>query len=582
MKKKLSSLIALLLCLVLLSACAGVSSISSSLKRVGSAASGLYSGLGGAGDDIPRFEDMVYERPDLDEFEACRQAVLDGIEQGVGFTRLIKLLDDCYECYYNYDTMYCIADIRSCQDLTDSYYAAEFAWCDENYYVVQQGFEELFYACAASDHGSRLEREYFWDGFCEDYGEDSQSYYYEEAVALMQRESELISRYRSLIAAPTVEVDGKVYDYNEYIAELEGDEYNRVMDLYYRQHNQEFAELYIELVDVRNQLALELGYDSYEQFCYEYEFEREYSPRQAADYFEDVKEYIVPVYKQVLLSDAYASIYYDYLGEDELLQTLDAVVEKMGSDLSESFGFMAEHGLYDISQSSLKADISFQTYLTNYEAPFLFMSPYGDTEDILTFAHEFGHYADALINYNAYETIDLSECYSQAMEYLTLFYLEGIVSEGELENIRNIKMFDTLDLYVQQCSFAEFESRVYALGADKLSAEVLNRLSLELSKDYGYYEEGWDNYYAMTWSDIPHFFETPFYVVSYPISNDVALQIYELEQQRSGAGVEKLCDMMPRKFEGLIDTVLDAGLLSPFEAGRVQRIAELAADGLLG
>ena len=75
---------------------------------------------------------------------------------------------------------------------------------------------------------------------------------------------------------------------------------------------------------------------------------------------------------------------------------------------------------------------------------------------------------------------------------------------------------------------------------------------------------------------------TPFYVVSYPISNDVALQIYELEQQRSGAGVEKLCDMMPRKFEGLMDTVLDAGLLSPFEAGRVQRIAELAADGLLG
>ncbi len=572
MRKKLTSLLALLLCMCLLCACGTKATISSRLNRLGNTAASLLERLGAPG-DLPRFEDIEYVRPQLEQLESKTQAVVSALDGKLGFSKLTALLDECYEIYYNYDTMYSIADIRSCQDMTDSFYAAEYEWCSENFYLVQQYMEEMFRACAKSVHAERLERGYFWEGFCAEYAEDSQSYYYDEAIRLMQQESELIARYRNLTAAAAVEVDGSVYDYDEYIIGLEGEEYNRVMDLYYSQHNQEYADIYIELVEVRNSLAEELGYDSYEQFRFFYNFEREYSPQQAQKYYDDVKKYIVPVYKQAIGSERFASIYYDYLGEEELFDTVSSAMQAMGGDIAESFEFMSDYGLYDISQSNKKAAISFETYLTNYDAPFLFLSPFADTEDILTFAHEFGHYVDARINHNAYETIDLSECYSQAMEYLLLFYLDGVLSESEIENLHNMKMFDTLDLYVQQCSFAEFESRVYALGASNLSAEVLNELSLQLSKDYGYYEEGWDNYYALTWSDIPHFFESPFYVVSYPVSNDIALQIYELEKQQSGAGVEMLCTMIPRQYESLMDTALSAGLESPFAPGRVQKIA---------
>lgn len=576
MRKRLTSVLALLICVCLLCACGNEATISGRLNRLGNTASSLLQRLGQdeAADDLPRFEDIEYTRPDLEELKNKTQTVVTALEGKLRFSKLTALLDECYEIYYNYDTMYAIADIRSCQDLTDSFYAQEFSWCGDNYYLVQQYMEEMFRACAASVYGERLERDYFWKGFCAEYAEDSQSYYYDDAVKLMQQENELIACYRNLTAAATVEIDGKVYDYDEYISSLEGEEYNRVMDLYYSQHNQEYADIYIELVDVRNRLAEELGYDSYEQFRFSYNFEREYSPQQAQKYYEDVKKYIVPVYKQVIGSERYASIHYDYLGEEELFSTVQTAMQAMGGDIADSFEFMSDYGLYDVSQSSKKAAISFQTYLSNYDAPFLFISPLADTEDILTFAHEFGHYVDAHINYNDYETIDLSECYSQAMEYLLLFYLDEALSDAEIENLFNMKMFDTLDLYVQQCSFAEFESRVYARGADGLSAQMLNELSLQLSKDYGYYEEGWDNYYALTWTDIPHFFESPFYVVSYPISNDISLQIYELESERRGAGVEKLCSMMPRQYEGLMDTALSAGLESPFAPGRVQKIAE--------
>lgn len=36
---------------------------------------------------------------------------------------------------------------------------------------------------------------------------------------------------------------------------------------------------------------------------------------------------------------------------------------------------------------------------------------------------------DAFVNYNAGETIDMSECYSQAMEYLALGYYDEVLGE---------------------------------------------------------------------------------------------------------------------------------------------------------
>ena len=341
----------------------------------------------------------------------------------------------------------------------------------------------------------------------------------------------------------------------------------------YEKYNEDFARIYIELVRVRQELAAKFGMD-YEQMQYSFYFERDYTPEQAAQYVADIRNYMVPVYEEVMETSPYEDIYYDYLDEDELIGVLRNVTELMGGDIKAAFDFMTKYELCDVSVNSSKAAMSFQTYLENYEAPFLFLDPYGDTEDILTFSHEFGHYVDAFVNYNASETIDMSECYSQAMEYLALGYYDEVLGEDEADNLRRMKLLDTLDLYVQQASFAEFESTVYSMDPDQLSAEVLNDLSLQLARDYGYCDESRAKYYAMSWSDIAHFFEYPFYVITYPVSNDIAMQIYELSQDGGTAGLDKYNELLSREYTGFLDNIEEAGFVSPFESGRVQRVAE--------
>jgi len=545
------------------------------------------SGLrGGDEADIPRFDDMDYVRPDTGALEAAADAVGTALSAGAALDDVTALLDECYNEYYNFSTMYTLAEIRYLRDLTDEYYGAEYSWCGENWSVVQQQMERMYTLCATSDLAAELEREYFWEGFTADYGEGSAQMYTERAVALMQRESELLNAYYDLTAQPQIVLDGESVDYESYLSGADADEYARAVDEYYRQYNARFAGIYIDLIRTRRAIAEEMGYESYEAMQYA-SYERSYTPAEAAGFVAGVREKLVPLYEELMALDPGGNIIYSYMSERRLMKTVGAAAESIGGDVREAFEFMRAHGLYSLEQSDTKASMSFTAYLDSYDAPFVFVSPYCDTEDILTLAHEFGHFLDSYYNYNAYESLDLSEFFSQSMEYIVMGRLSDVLDGEELSMLRRIKLVSTLDTYVMQSSFAEFEQRVYALPDEELSAEAINAISLDTAKEFGYYDGVSEDYYAMSWADITHFFESPFYVISYVVSSDAAQQIHALDCENAGAGLEKYLEMLPREYETLLDTLAAAGLESPFAPGRLDAVerqlrAELDASGLAG
>ena len=533
------------------------------------------------------FSEMRYARPDTEGLAADVAAVESALESGESLERVEELLDRCMDDYDDFSTMYSLANIYNCRDLRDEYYAAEYEWISTESSNISRLFDQMYYACAGSALGSELEEDYFWDGFCEEYADPDDSYYNDETVALMQRESELISRYREIVADPTVTYDGEERSFNELIEELGSAEdlasyyrYLAVLMSYYRKYNEPLAEIYIDLMRVRTEMADKMGFDSCEEMEYVFGFDRDYSPEDGAVFVSGVKSELVPIYLWAKDSSLSYGISYPSLSSEELYADMRSLAGNIGHDCAEAFSFMDRYGLYDIEPSVYKADTSFQTYLSNYESPFIFLKPKGTTEDLLTFVHEFGHYTDAYVNFDANETIDVAEIFSQALEFLSLSHMDGVLSSREVDQLRQGKMIDALDTYIQQAAFAEFESRVHALGPDELTAEKINGIALQAAKDFGFCEEGFDEYYMYFWMDITHFFEYPFYVISYPVSLDVAMQIYELELQRSGRGLAKYFEILPRDWDSFMDTVTNGGLRSPFEEGSISSIAALIADTL--
>ena len=564
MHKRALSLAALLLALTLLCGCADASSLLSALQE--SVQEQQES------EEMPHFTQMVYERPVLDALRGRLDELEQALDEGQDYRRLEPLLDRCYEDYYHYLTMYNLAYIRTCQDLRDAYYAEEYAWCDANMARLSQLMEEMLFACGASPLAQELEERYFWPGFADSYGDEADAQYDEALVALLQAESELLSRYRAITAGAYVEEGGEL-DELETAEGVDGEALS-----FYESHNESLGGLYIELVRLRGRIAEKLGFSSYEEMAYLYDYERDYSADEAAAYLEQIKTLLVPLYRELGTLADYADA--SPLSTQRLRRALAESAQSMGGQIAEAFAFMEDYGLCDLEVSPCKAETSFEIYLHDYEAPFLFLDAWGSLGDLLNGAHEFGHYVDAYVNYNASETVDVSESFSQAMEYLLLCRLGEELSAGEQAELRRLKLCDTLDLYVQQGAFAEFEHRVYAMAEEELTLEALNALSLELAERYGYYDGVSADYYAKSWIGVAHFFTAPFYIIAYPVSNDVAMQLYALEQREPGAGLEKYLELLPREHAGLIDSVEACGLESPFAPGRIERVAEALRAGL--
>lgn len=184
---------------------------------------------------------------------------------------------------------------------------------------------------------------------------------------------------------------------------------------------------------------------------------------------------------------------------------------------------------------------SYTTYLQDYDSPFLFVCPDSTKADILTIAHEFGHFCDEYINYDEDYSLDTMEMLSQGMEYMLIANLED---EELKEELRAYKLADVLALYVDQGCYSEFEHRAYALPDSELTVDGLNELFAEVADDYGFSLAYYEEYLNYIWIQVPHMFEYPFYIISYCVSDSAAFNLYMMELENKGSGFEAYMELL--------------------------------------
>jgi len=525
-------------------------------------------------DEFDSFDELEYVRPDFEKIQNTMYELFDALKSPFKLRQISTLLDEFYAQCSDFETMYVIANIRSSKDMTDEFYAEEYSWLMSSYGQLQYMIEQVYMACAESIHIFWLEPLRFWEGFREEYQavdgeEDSISLRYGELVA---RETEIISEYRSFVSTQTVEVAGQELSFDEYLLQLPPYAHAEAYEKHYRENNAVLGQMYVELIEIHQEMAELMGYESYAAMEYEQGFGRDYGPEQVEEYMEHVKRHLAPLGIKLAEQGLSSSAGYRAVSSRELLLWLDTAAAGFGGIIEEAYKYMLAHKLYDMEYSPNKMNSSFQTYLADYDAPYLFIDPAGDNWDIITVFHEFGHYANAYIRYNAPESMDLSESFSQAMEFLALGKLDCILNAEELEQMHSMALMDITSSLLDQTALAEFELR--ACEMEQPTVEKLNELWLQLTKDYGMYDEIFGNIYQYSWTETPHLFESPFYVISYPVSAAVALELYELELEEEGAGIEKFVEMSQSCLAGLVETVEFASLQYPLSEERVMDMAE--------
>lgn len=494
------------------------------------------------------FEDMEYARPDGDAFV---QQVKDCCQQALTETDAEKLMEQVYavyEAYYGFYTNYSLADIHYCRNMTDIYWEEEYNYCLSITSQIDAGLDEMLYALAECPLKEALEaEEYFGADFFDAY--EGESIWDETFTALMEEEAELISRYYDL-SGESLEMD-------------------TTSEAFYNGCGREMGELYVEMIALRQEIATYLGYDSYPQFAYDYYYYRDYTPEQAVAYMNEIREELVELYR-TLPNDVWDPVY-ETVTEAQVFSYVKQAAEAMGGTFSGAFQLMEQGNLYDITYSENKYNASFEVYLTNYYAPYVFLNPAGNGRDMLTFAHEFGHFCSDYAAGGSVAGVDVAEVFSQSMELLSLCKVEGT---GKLERM---KLADSLCTFVEQSAFASFEHQVYALEKDELTLENVLALYEKTGNSFGFDSFYWDSRDFVT---VPHFFTNPMYIISYVVSNDAAMQYYQLEKKESGKGVALLEDTLATEQYYFLAFLEEAGLVSPFESGSVAQIRKTLEEGL--
>lgn len=526
--------------------------------------------------DMVPFAEMEYSRIDKESLYSKMDEAVNYAKNG-DTSKTKELLADIYRQYALADSMETLADIRYCQDMTDEYYAAEYEYSVDTVSEIEHKLEEMMASIAKTKIASDLEKEYLGQGYFDDYA-DYDADASGEIAELLSRENELIARFRRQVGSREFEYDGQILPYDALIGgEIGEEDYDAAEAEYYRKYNPVLGQTYTELVKVRLELAEALGFDSFDEYAYEFIHDRDYSPEAIESYTVQVIEHLVPIYHEAADSELWSKYAYYETDKEDMTAFLESVTEKLGGDAKDAYKFMIDYDLYDIEQSANKMDISFQTYIKEYEAPFLFIKPQGYSMDLLSFSHEFGHYIDSFVNYNMHSSTDVAEVFSQGLEYLSLLY--GEAEDEVMESIMGIKMLDSLQVYIEQTAMTRFEHMVYSLSPDEVTLEKINDTFCDVMKEFGIYSEEYDEYYRLSWIDVEHLFEYPFYMISYVVSNDAAMQIFELEKEKAGTGVntyEKLLDR--EKDETFLQMLERAGMRSPFDKGRILDVRDDFSD----
>ena len=280
------------------------------------------------------FSDMKYTRPDA-------QVVLDAVDvcmedaQGDDFKTLITNVTNCMVEYQSFLTNYNLAQIYYSCDMTDIYWTDEYNYCMDNSSAVSAAMDQLLYALADSSHREALEAdEYFGEGYFDDYEGDS--IWDETFTGLMDREADLLTVYYDLSAQATV--DGP---------------WNYADDL---------CQVLVDLVLLRQEMADYTGYDSFHDFAYDYYYMRDYAPEQEEAYLAQVRQELVPLYREILVNGN-LNIQLREASEEDTFAYVQTMAESMGGIVQEAFQEMDEYGLYDISYGENKYDASFEVYL---------------------------------------------------------------------------------------------------------------------------------------------------------------------------------------------------------------------------
>jgi oligoendopeptidase F len=219
---------------------------------------------------------------------------------------------------------------------------------------------------------------------------------------------------------------------------------------------------------------------------------------------------------------------------EKAVATVETALQPLGPVYCKAMDEGFRGGWTDVyaTQAKRSGAYSWGSYASH---PYMLLNYENTLDDMFAIAHEMGHCMHTYYSQQnqpfiyADYTLFVAEVASTFNEALLMNHLLKTETDPEKRLIYVNQYIDNIrGTLITQVLFAEFELQMHRAmeAGEPLTAESLSEMYAKLLKEYYGPDLAWDEFYAYTWSRIPHFYRT-FYVYKYATAMGAALALSE-------------------------------------------------------
>jgi oligoendopeptidase F len=394
---------------------------------------------------------------------------------------------------------------------------------------------------------------------------------FREANIPIQADLNVMQQQFGVIAGKmTVQVNGQEYTLQQAAKFLE-DPDRELREEVYRKINdrrledkKQLNDLYTNLLQKRNQVALNTGFANYRDFRFAELGRFDYSKEDCYQFHEAVKLHVMPLVNQIYeakkkklgldnlrpwdveAEPAGIQPLRPFKTGEELTEKTIACFTKLRPFFAECLQQMKTMGHLDLESRKGKAPGGYNCPLAESGAPFIFMNAAGQLDDVTTMVHEGGHAIHSFLSHDLelngfkeYPT-EIAEVASMSMELFSMNHWDVFFdSEEELLRAKEQQLERVITIFPWIATIDKFQHWVFENPEhteeeraakwltilDEFSSPVIDFSGLEEYRRYG-------------WQRQLHLFEVPFYYIEYGIAQLGAIGLWMQYKKNPDAAVE--------------------------------------------
>lgn len=546
------------------------------------------------------FDDFPYARPDMGAVSEEFEKHLSTFENAPDATQQQDALHELLDVRSEFSSMFNLCYIRHTSNTADQFYEIENQYFDDHTPSFEALNNRFFRTLLASPFREVLAQRFGSHLFS--LAEISLKTFQPNILEDLQKENALSTEYTKIKARAKIEFEGGSYNLSNLLPiELSNDRATRKKASqakwdFYAENAAALEGLFDKMVTLRHAMAKKLGFRSFTEVGYARMRRTDYTPDMVANFRKQIREHIVPIASKLyerqrkrLKIDAlkhYDEEYKFASGNPKPIGTPEKIVanaaqmyRELSPETDAFFNHMQKAKLMDLVNRDGKATGGYCTYISKFDAPYIFSNFNGTSGDIDVLTHEAGHafqvWSSRHFPFEEYHwpTADAAEIHSMSMEFFTWPWMHLFFGE-QTDKYHFMHLSGAVQFLPYGVAVDEFQHIVYE--NPEMSPEERNAVWRELEKIYLPHRE----YDGLThleegryWQKQSHIFNSPFYYIDYALAQICAFQFWVKDRRNhSEAWADYLRLCRAGGSQAFLQLVRLANLRSPFEDGCVQSV----------